>query len=190
MKKKIDTNLIELVEEFFKEFEIVYLVDVNGILYYKPQLSLIKKLASIGKIWIDNGARYSDDIIDPLISDVSKIVVGTKTLSNLDELNKAIELSEEVIFGIDYDNGIINHWDIEINQNQLLDKITKMEIDTIIFYDWGIKEENKEINKSLIENLINNKFKTYIGGGIKEQDFEFLESFGIDGAIVNFREVV
>lgn len=189
--KEMNLNLFELTEELFKDFEKIYILDLNGILNYKPQLSLIKKVASNGDIWIDTGVRYSDDIIDPLITDAKRIIVSSKTLLNFDELNKASELSEEVIFGIDYHNGIISHSTrLEMNINQLLDKILKMEIDTIVFYDWDAHKEDKGFNRRLIDSFRNIYIKTYVGGGILEDDFEFLESFGIAGALVDFEKLI
>ena len=76
---------------------------------YKPQLVLFKKLTQLGNLWADTGVRCTDDIIDPIVADVNKVVISTKTLSNFNELFKAFELSEQIILGIDYDNGIINH---------------------------------------------------------------------------------
>ena len=190
-KHELEMSIFELTEELMKEYNIIYIFDINGILNYKPQLSLIKKIASKGKLWIDTGVRYSDDIIDPIVADINKIVIGSKTLSNINELYKAVELSEEVILGIDYDNGIINQSTrLEISLNHLLNKIKILEIDRVVLYDWNVQESNNLFIKNLADIFNNKKIKLYIGGGVNREDFDYLESLGIEGALIDWQSLI
>lgn len=187
----MDLDVFEITKKLFKDYDKIFILDVNGILNYKPQLNLLKKLASNGKIWTDPGVRFSDDIIDPLVADIDKIIVSTKTLSNFDELDKAVELSEEIIVGIDYDDGIINHGiRTEVDLKDFERNLSNIDINKILLFDWLSMENLTKFNEYIIDNFRNKKYEIYIGGRISKSEVEFFETLGIKGVLQDWQNLI
>ncbi|MEW5760739.1 MAG: HisA/HisF-related TIM barrel protein, partial [Candidatus Thermoplasmatota archaeon] len=92
----------ELSEFLHQKFENIYVIDLDGIIKNTPQIHLLKKIFSFGNTWIDCGLRYADDGIDIFTAGASYVVLSTKTIMDINELDYALELSDNIIFCIDY----------------------------------------------------------------------------------------
>jgi phosphoribosylformimino-5-aminoimidazole carboxamide ribonucleotide (ProFAR) isomerase len=111
--------------------------DLSGIKRDRPQLDLLKSISTKMEIWVDPGTRYGTGVIDVLVAGADYVVIGTKTLKDLSELEKACELSENLIIDINYDDGIVSP-DKEIKDTPiqiLSEKFRDIGINTLIFTD-------------------------------------------------------
>ena len=97
----LNLDLFDLVEEIRRDSKRLYMVDLNGIHGNSPQMDLILELSSDMELWVDAGPRVMEDMMDIITSGAAKAVVGTKTLQSLEEFERCIEITENIVFSID-----------------------------------------------------------------------------------------
>lgn len=170
-------------------FKTIYITDINGIEMGNPQLDFIKKNSLKKELWVDSGIRYSENVVDILISGAEYVIIGTKTLVSLKELEKTYEFTENIIFQIDYENGIISS-DLEIinmGGKNLAEKCKSIGISKIILADYSAIEKNS-VNYKLVNELLSVGVGVYV---ITNKKFSYeLEKIGVKGTIVKFDELM
>ena len=98
----------ELASKLSEKFERLYLADEDGILRNKPQLDLAQAVCDEIPTLYECGVRFSNNVIDVITAGADKAVLGTSTISSLDELRGAFMLSENITFKVDYRDGILS----------------------------------------------------------------------------------
>jgi uncharacterized protein related to proFAR isomerase len=159
-------GISEILDELSKRFEKVLLTDLNGIERDKPQLEMFRRLPKKMESWIDAGTRYGPGIIDILVAGADKVVLSTKTLKNLKELEKALELSENILLNIDFEEGIVSP-DRSIREMSPWDLTREAEhfgIDTIIFTDLKNLASNESFGWDAARALLASNMKVYFHG--------------------------
>ena len=101
------TELDDLLSQISSKYETLYVSDEDGIEKNKPQLDLARQVCDEIPTMYEAGVRYGHNVIDVIITGAEKAVVGTATLTNLDELRGAFKLSENIILKADYRDGIL-----------------------------------------------------------------------------------
>lgn len=159
-------DILELLDELKERFDRVLITDINGINRDKPQLELARDLSTKMKLWIDAGSRSRDGAIDVLVTGAERVVLGTKTLIDLGELEKALELSENVVLGIDYDDGIISPKKTirEMSPLSLVEEVKKLGITEIIFTDLKHLSSEDQFNVEVGRALLKSELKIYFHG--------------------------
>jgi uncharacterized protein related to proFAR isomerase len=98
----------EFASKLSDNFKKVYVADEDGITRNKPQLDVVREISEGIPTLYEGGVRFSNNVIDMLITGAEKAVIGTTTLSSLDDLRGAFKLSENIIFKVDYRDGIVS----------------------------------------------------------------------------------
>jgi hypothetical protein len=98
----------KLASELSEKFERVYVADLDGIQKNKPQLDVVQEMCDEIPTVYEGGVRFASNIIDMLITGADRAVVGTSTLASLEDLRGAFKLSENIIFKVDYRDGIVS----------------------------------------------------------------------------------
>jgi uncharacterized protein related to proFAR isomerase len=130
-------TLNDIIKKLSEKYTKVMITDLSGIKRDRPQLDLLKSISTKMEIWVDPGTRYGTGVIDVLVAGADYVVIGTKTLKGLSELEKACELSENIIIDINFDDGIVSP-DKEIQDTPiqiLAEKFREIGISTLIFTD-------------------------------------------------------
>ncbi len=96
-----------LVSALSKRYDRVYVADHDGIFKNKPQLDLVQRICDEMPTLYEGGVRFSNNVIDMLITGAEKAVIGTGTLVDLSELGGAFKLSENITFKVDFRDGIV-----------------------------------------------------------------------------------
>ena len=185
-------NALDMIEIVTENYNTVYLTDINGLMRGSPQTSLIKEIADFCEVWIDAGVNDSESVYDLFIAGASEVIISSKTLTDLLELAKAFELSENIIFEIDYSNGIIspNNQIRGMSPKDLCEELIDLGIDRIIFADLDRISEKKSIEQNILRDLAELDLKIYVGGGIKLSDAPLLEKLGASGAIIELVDIL
>jgi phosphoribosylformimino-5-aminoimidazole carboxamide ribonucleotide (ProFAR) isomerase len=192
VQAKGDKCKVDLIDVLYETFETILLVDLDGIFKNKPAIDLYRKISQLGDFWVDGGARYSDGVIDLLIGGAQYAVLGTKTLQNLDELKNAYELSENLIFGLDY-NGSIMSPDENLRKRPPVDVIKEVKdigLDSVLFTDTGRLETNKGLDLNQIKAFKDTGMKIYVSGGVKPSELGIINTLKVAGTIVELSEVL
>ncbi len=170
----------------------VFIIDIDGLERSAPNLKTIKKMAAYKNIWLDAGTEDAHDMMDLFINDAELAVLGTKSLYNLGELEEATELSDKVIFSIDYDGGIIspdkNIAGMDIGQ--LVESVKGFkDLDTVIFMDLGSHRDKTPVDIGMLAPLIETFENLYLSAYVIPEDYQNLEEAGITGLIIDFRTI-
>ena len=162
--KNMDVH--ELIDELKGSFNKILITDINGINRDKPQLELYQDMSTKMKLWIDAGPRSKDGAIDILVAGAEKVVLGTKTLRGLEELEKVVELSENVVLGIDYDNGIVTPKKRirEMSPLSLVNEAKNLGIEEIIFTDLKHLASDSHFSMDIGATLLQANMKIYFHG--------------------------
>jgi uncharacterized protein related to proFAR isomerase len=115
-------SLGESAAKLAKDYETVYVQDEDGIFKNRPQLDVAREVCEEVPALYEGGVRYSQNLIDALITGAEKAVIGTATLVNVEELEGAFKLSENITFKVDFRDGIVS-FDPDIAGRALVDLI-------------------------------------------------------------------
>ena len=180
-----ELNIKDLISQLKGRFEKLLFTDINGINRDKPQLNIIRSSSSEMELWVDAGSRYGDGVIDILVAGAHKVVLATKTLRNLDELDNAANLSENIILGIDYDEGIVSPKnDVQEMSPLNLTKIAKNAgLSEIIFTDLRHLDSNTGFNEDVGNTLLDSDMDIYFHGRF-EREMETYKRIGLAGVII------
>ncbi len=169
------------------EYDTVYLLDINGIESRNLQSDVIRKVGTRKEVWADVGARDTATITDAYIAGADRVVISTKTMYSMDLIIESSKLSHQMIFCIDYKDGIITPSE-EMKSIQIKDLILKAVeagIETIVIHDLN----NEDFQRSLLDYIPDKDYELFIGGNIKMANIESYEPF-IDGVILGLEESI
>ncbi|MCK5024534.1 MAG: hypothetical protein KAR56_02845 [Thermoplasmata archaeon] len=172
--------------------EEIFIFDIDGLERSSPNLGTIKKIAAYKDIWLDAGTQDIDDMMDLFVNDAEYVVIGTKSIRSLDELEEAAELSDKIIFSIDYDSGIIspdkNISDMDVDSLAEIVKDFKG-LDTIIFMDLGSHRNKTPVDLNILTSLTELFKNVNVSAHVIPDDYPFLEEISVAGLIRDFRNM-
>jgi phosphoribosylformimino-5-aminoimidazole carboxamide ribonucleotide (ProFAR) isomerase len=179
-----DRSILEVMDELKGQYDKLFITDIHGILKDKPQLELLRSISNKMELWVDAGSRSRDGAIDVLVTGAGKVVLSTKTLGNLKELERAVELSENVLLSIDYDNGIVSpKKDIrEMSPHDLLEEAESLGLEEIIFTDLKNLASGTNFSIDIGRALINNNLRIYFHGKFRDGT-KMLQNLNLAGVI-------
>lgn len=101
-------EIFDVVDSLTARFGRIYVVDLDGIEENRPQLDYLQEIARDTDMWLDAGARTSDEAIDALVTGASRVVLSSSTLNGLEELRRAWTLSQDLAFEIELRGGRVS----------------------------------------------------------------------------------
>lgn len=176
----------EAVGKLLADYERALIVDMNGVRNNRPKLDFIKDFEK-KSIWVDGGARKADNAIDLFIAGAEKVVLRTETLVSMDELRKAHELSDQLIFELDLADGRTINGPPEFQERRpedLMKDVALIGLRSCLYLD-----KNGHIPSPSILHGLPDDFELYIGM-LHQSDSARLEDSGIKGIIVDAKELV
>lgn len=186
-----DKGVLEVIDELKGRYDKLFITDIHGIIKDKPQLELLRGISNKMELWVDAGSRSRDGAIDVLVAGAGKVVLSTKTLGNLNELEKAIELSENVVLSIDYDNGIVSpKKEIrEMTPLDLLEEARSLGLEEIIFTDLKNLASDTSFSIDIGTTLTNSHLKIYFHGKFSGGT-KMLLNLNLAGAIIEMETML
>ncbi|MBS3781425.1 MAG: hypothetical protein KGY68_02315 [Candidatus Thermoplasmatota archaeon] len=170
-----------------EDYEKIYFLDLDGIEFNRPQTDIIRKASTTKEVWADIGARDAEGITDAFIAGADKAVLSTKTLASFGEIERSIELSEDLILCIDYKDGLIspskNIRDMGIEK--LTNSCIEKGIEKVVFNDLSSESFDE---KGLREMPVGD-YQLYIGG-ISLNRLDYVRHENLQDFILTFREAV
>jgi uncharacterized protein related to proFAR isomerase len=190
--RKVRPDTLDLIDILYETFEVILILDLDGIYRNKPAVDLYKNISQLGDFWIDGGVRYCDAVIDILVTGAQKVVISTKTLADLNELKEAYELTENIVFGLDYNNGILSPNESLRTRSpiEVLKEVGGFGIETCLFADLARVDANKTLENNLIRQMVDTGINLYVGGGVKSRELRELSKLKISGAVVELQSVL
>jgi len=191
-KKDIEIDLAELIDRMENCYECVHMVDLDSITRGKTQLGCVRDVSDKMEVWYDGGFISSEEIYDPIMMGVSNIVLGTKSITELNTLLDCFELTPNVVFELDYHDGILSPSGeiAAMGVSELAKKVRAIGIRDMIVADFGRMEDDGEINLKLIKRIKSAGFRTYAAGNVTPDDLPALQEIGAAGAIVKLESII
>jgi uncharacterized protein related to proFAR isomerase len=182
----------DFVEELVKRFgRTVYLLDIDGIERNRPQYSLIKDLSKEAELWVDAGSRTSEGLIDVIIAGAEKAVLSTKRMADIDEMIAAVDVSDKVMLGIDFNKGVISPDSTmaRMSPRKVADLARTKGIMEVVFADYS-RKRGGPFNRDEIFSLVRSGADIYVGGKVIEDDCPALAELGVKGCLLDMRNIV
>lgn len=180
------TNLVQELKS-----EEIFVLDIDGIEANRPDLSLITSMSKYKDLWVDAGAMTCGGISDVLISGAARAVAGTKSLIGMDHLTESVDISENIIFSLDWDGRTIAA-DKNIGAmpvDELLSSVSSIGIKNVMLFDLGGLRDKTPPSSDVLAKLAGKFEECYVAGHIKPEIIPELESAGVKGAFIDFRSL-
>ena len=185
-------NPVNLIREWKFSGEEVFVLDIDGLERNSPDLDTVKRIAAYKDVWLDAGVDDADSMMDLFVSDASRVVMGTICLESLVELEKALDISENIIISVGYDGGVVSP-DPSIaglTLEEIMEKLGKIEnLRNGMLFDLGGIRDGKRMDLETISKIAGQFKEFYVAGHINREDIPALEDAGISGAIIDFRKM-
>jgi hypothetical protein len=100
-----DGNQIS-IDDLFKRVEkdtMLYILDLDGIEHNNPAFDLYQKLTEHCILWIDDGPRRLDDVMDTIMAGATNITLRENLWPDVDVLGVFELTDDDVYFGINSD---------------------------------------------------------------------------------------
>jgi uncharacterized protein related to proFAR isomerase len=185
-------DALDLIELITENYEIVYITDINALMKSDPQIKFIRSVSDFCEVWLDGGVFNCESVYDLLVAGAQEVVVSSKTMENLMELAKACDLSENIIFELDFSAGVVspNAQLQNMTPKKLAEEIKDLGISKLIFADLDRIGKKKTLERYIIQSLIELELEVYVGGGIKFSDLSMLKKLGAYGAIIELTDIL
>lgn len=95
--KHSEALLLEDVPKRVPKDSLLYVLDLDGIERNNPNLELYQRLADHCILWIDNGPRRIDDVMDTIMAGATNLTLREDLWSNLD-MPEVQELTDDEIY--------------------------------------------------------------------------------------------
>ena len=174
-------------------FSELYIADLDGILGRHPNFQLFKRIADKTglSLMVDAGITNQKMAKKVLESKVSKIIIGTETLTRIGFVGEIVDIfgSEKVIISLDLiDKQILSGFELSEFADPLtfLHNLEKIGISQIIILDLAKVGSGQGVNISFVLEVLKNvKSDVFVGGGVRDiTDLKALKETGIYGVLV------
>jgi len=174
-------------------FSSLYLADLDAILGKSANFSLYQKIMTQTSLdlMVDAGIADISKAKKVLATEVSKIVIGSETLSGLDFLGQAVKSfgEDKVVVSIDLKEGrmlSVSEDIASMDAVSFAQKLRKIGINQIILLDLDRVGTEHGINLTILKNILEKTgVEVLVGGGIRSlQELEELRKLGVSGALV------
>jgi len=186
---------LELARALFKQFDVIHILDLDGFHKGSPDTGFVQKASQSGDLWMDPGLGIAEPLIDMFMSGADQAVVSSKAINGLKELVNAVELSEDIIFQLDYDGGKLlarNEVMKAMGIDALVDEAKDIGIYRFILADYTCLDSGGGPDLDLLSGIIekHKDIELFAAVGIEPKHMPQLEDAGLMGAILDLRSVL
>ncbi len=180
---------LKLIREIGEEYDTIHLIDLDNVTKNKVQVEVLKEGSEIVDIWYEGLISDSEEIFDPIMSGVAAVVVSTKGIDNLETVLECFELTPNILFEVDFNDGILSPSEslMKMDVEDMVHKVTSLGVENIIFTDFGSMKgasSHNKIDMRLIDRILKEKMNLYVGGNISLDSVDHLCEKGVKGAII------
>lgn len=163
----------------------IYIADLDAIEEKGSNLKLIKKINQILPVMLDYGIQ-NENSFSYAIKFARKIVIGTETLTSLDELNNIYKKypNERIVISVDIKNNKLLSNRLKITLYELIEELKILNPKQIILLDLSNVGTSSGFNMDLLNKFGSLKESIIIGGGITTKQIKILNNSGIKKALI------
>ena len=174
-------------------FEELYVADLDAILGKGNNLHVLKEIAEKTglELLVDAGVADLDRAQETFQSGVSRVIVGTETLPNLNFVKDAIARfgSKKVVVSLDLMNGQVLSMSEQaklMSPLALAVELEKMGVAQMVVLDLARVGSGEGVDLPFLKDLLSDvDVKVLVGGGARDiQDLITLKNMGISGVLL------
>ncbi len=174
-------------------FGELYVADLDAIMGGQPCFSLFEKIANDTglSMMVDAGITNLEMAKNVINSGVSKIIIGTETLSSIDFIAEAIAFlgAGRVVVSFDLmGNRILSGFELGRLAEPLsfLHELEVLGVLKVIVLDLAKVGSRKGVNMSFVKEVVSNiNSKVFVGGGVRDiKDLNDLKKSGASGVLI------
>jgi uncharacterized protein related to proFAR isomerase len=190
-----ELSLYDFVAMFLDQYSTILVLDIDGIERRKPQLTQIQTVTQLKNVWWDPGVRSLEDMMDTFTAGANRVVVGTKSIWNIEELRSCQEFSSDFVLGLDWSDGILSR-DANISQADPIDFLRDMHdegVRRILFSQLGRVRSGSRIDTGFVKEMRDVSRRLYLGGsGFSLDTVRDVEraNMGIRGIVVGVMDII
>lgn len=173
-------DVLETSERLLAEHGRLYVVDLEGIDGGEPQLDYLQEIARDGEIWVDVGARTSNDVIDALVTGARRAIVSSGRLRSERDLRRAWSLSQELVFEAELQDGQVRGPSPDWDRRPLSEVITSVRL--VGIPDVVLSFRNTPVDWAAV-SAVAGLGPTWVGGTFDPSDTSRLRASGAAGGI-------
>jgi phosphoribosylformimino-5-aminoimidazole carboxamide ribonucleotide (ProFAR) isomerase len=180
-------DVFDATDHLFAKYHRIYVVDIEGVRFRRPQFEFLQELAQGKEMWVDAGPRNVDEVMDVIVAGGTRAVVSTRTVQSAREIPRALKVTSQIALEIVVAGGRVVATDPDLAEalpGALAREARGQGIAEIILsfddgrIDW---ELGKEISVD---------GPTYLGSPFTEANAPLLASFGLSGGIFSAQGVL
>jgi len=174
-------------------FSELYVADLDAIVGRQPSFSLFKRIADVAnlELMVDAGVTSLKKAEEVLDSCVSKVIIGTETLTSVNFVAEAVASfgSERVVVSLDLIGGrVVSRFELGrlADPMVLLREFQDMGVSQVIVLDLTKVGSREGVNLPFLREVLRNiKAKVFVGGGVRDvMDLVELKDLGVFGVLV------
>jgi phosphoribosylformimino-5-aminoimidazole carboxamide ribotide isomerase len=174
-------------------FSELYVADLDAITGGLPNLSLFKRIADATglKLMVDAGVTSLKAAEEVLDSQVSKVIVGTETLTSAGFVGKAVDSfgSEKIVVSLDLmGDRVLSGFELGrlAEPVAFLRELEGMGVSQVIVLDLQKVGSGEGVNTLFLKDVLKNvKVDVLVGGGVRDiKDLLELKELGVFGVLV------
>jgi hypothetical protein len=166
------------IDELFKRVEkdtIIYVFDLDGIEHINPALDLYQKLTEHCILWIDNGPRRLDDVMDTIMAGATNITLREELWPEMD-VPGVFELIDDDVF---------LYFNSTHGQQPPIPQFSQRDIGVVVFNQEPQIHDDFIFTSFLKDSAT--KYKIYLYD-ISQNTIPFWEGRGITGILVDLNK--
>lgn len=182
----LEEDLKSVTRRFSREYDAVYLVDLDGIKSNTPKVDLVQQVSHRVHTWADAGSRSAEDVMDLVIAGAEQVTVRYETAGSEDVIRDALRLTENVALGIEFqDQELVQNDRWPATPPGLLDLAEDLHLPVVVV-DLSRAGTASGIDRSVAWHARHHGPGAYFAGGIADKrDLDKLEDLGYRGALVS-----
>lgn len=188
------TNPVDVAKAFERlGFSELYVADLDAITANNRSFLALKQIAKSSSIrlTVDSGVSDIGSAEEMMQIGVSKVVIGTETLSNIAFVQEAIQSfgADRIMLSVDLREGqLLSKLNSEVQHDplSLLRLLCDMGVSQIILLDLAKVGSREGVDTSFLKLLLRDfRRKVFVGGGVRDcEDLLELEAIGIEGVLL------
>lgn len=190
-----ELTLYDFISMFLEDYSTILVLDIDGIERRRPQLTQVQTVAPVKNVWWDPGVRNLDDMMDAFTAGANRVVVGTKTVWNLQELKECQEFSGDYVLSLDWADGILSR-DANISQADPISFLQMMYeggVRRVLFSQLGRVKAGSRIDTGFVKEMAAVTRRLYLGGSgfsLGTADQLGRSDIGVRGVIVGVMDII
>jgi uncharacterized protein related to proFAR isomerase len=182
----LEEELKTVARQFSRDWDAIYLVDLDGLRDNRPQVGLLQQLSDRVHTWADGGARTPEDVMDMLMAGAEQATVRYHTAEERETVRESVRLSEHVALGMEFrDQELLQNRAWPATPPELVELADDLRIPLVVV-DHSRAGTAAGIDRSVAWHARHHEHGAYYAGGIASQrDLDVLEDLGYDGALIS-----